>query len=181
MLIGLNHYLGADYQGYAGFDDYRRRLKRPDRIVYDVAEAVVASAYPFAGRADATVLSRMLYEGALMYALLKSVPGATEASVLGYDDAQMRWAEDNEARIWDAMVKRDMLYSTDPVLASKLLDTSAATLVIHPEAPGRIGRFMGLKIVESFIAHEPSVGIGEMLMPAFYESASTLKKAAYQP
>ena len=47
LYIGLNHYLGADYVHYEYFPDYVRALKVRDRILVDVAEALVRSAYPY--------------------------------------------------------------------------------------------------------------------------------------
>ncbi|MCM1484392.1 MAG: hypothetical protein NC043_08645 [Muribaculaceae bacterium] len=181
LLIGLNHYLGADYEGYAGFDGYKRVLKEPTRIVYDAVEAVVAGERPYRGGPDATVLSRMLYEGALLNVLLSVIPGADEASVLGYGGEQMRWAHDNEGKIWEAMASRDMLYSTDASLAARLVAPAPGTPVVHQEAPGRIGRFIGLRIVEQYCRNNPDVSPADLLHEGFYASPSALKKAGYRP
>ena len=47
MLLGLNHYLGCDYEGYKHLDGYRRATKTAAaRLPYDIAESIIATAYP---------------------------------------------------------------------------------------------------------------------------------------
>ncbi|MDE5656643.1 MAG: hypothetical protein K2I19_06190, partial [Muribaculaceae bacterium] len=60
MLIALNHYLGADYEGYAGMPAFRVGCKTPQNLPYDMAESLVANAYPFEGGQSPTLLSHML-------------------------------------------------------------------------------------------------------------------------
>lgn len=182
MLIGLNHYLGAGYPGYASFDVYRRRLKEPQRIPIDVAEAVIASGRPYETTAESTVISRMLYEGALLYALSELLPDADEAALMGYTEEELQWARRNEADAWRKMVETDMLYSTDTSLADRLVMPAPATLSVNPEAPGRFGRYLGLQIVKSYMEqNSPDGGIAFLLSPEFYSSRSTLKNAAFSP
>ena len=49
MLIALNHYLGAEYEGYSHFPLYSRLVKEPAIMPFDISEALIATAYPFAG------------------------------------------------------------------------------------------------------------------------------------
>lgn len=182
MLIGLNHYLGAGYPGYASFDAYRCRLKEPQRIPFDVAEAVIASAFPYETTAESTVLSRMLYEGALLYALSEVLPDADDAALMGYTDEELQWARSNEADAWRKMVETEMLYSTDMSMADRLLMPAPATVAVNPAAPGRLGRYFGLQIVRSYMEqNSPARGTAFLLSPEFYASRSTLKNAAFSP
>lgn len=181
MFVGLNHYLGYDYEGYEGFEDYRRRLKEPERMPVDVAEAIVASAYPYRGGEGATALSRMLYEGALVEAMMRVLPDADIEEVMGYDDGQMKWVRDNEPQVWDAMITRALLYSVDPMDAERLVALSPSTSVVHPMSPGRLGRYIGYRIVDSYVEKHPGVSLEWLLSPEFYMSRSSLIDAGYTP
>lgn len=77
MLIALNHYLGADYEGYVGMPAFRVGCKTPQNLPYDMAESLVANAYPFETNQSPTLLSHMLYNGAVIAAKLELVDGAT--------------------------------------------------------------------------------------------------------
>ncbi|MCM1347878.1 MAG: hypothetical protein NC338_00580 [Firmicutes bacterium] len=181
LLIGLNHYLGADYAGYEGFEEYRRALKTPERLVPDVVEAVIATNNPYAPGPNATVLSRLLYEGALLYAMDRALPEADEALLMGYDPQQMEWARVNEGRVWQRLVESEMLFSTDPAVADKLVAPAPGTLLVNANAPGRIGRYIGLKIVEAYLKSNPEATPAELLSAQFYALPQVLHKARYAP
>ncbi|MBD5193413.1 MAG: hypothetical protein HDS91_02690 [Bacteroidales bacterium] len=180
MLIALNHYLGEDFEGYAGFEHYRRRLKTLDRLPYDVAEALIRSAYPYSDSAS-TVTSRLFYEGAVAKAVEAIVPGSHDSDVLGYDDEQMEWARSNERHVWESLVGQQLLFSSSDMDMTRLFDPSPATSIIHPEAPGRLGRFIGLRMIRSLLDHESSLTLHQLLTPRFYASPEALQAAEYHP
>ncbi len=180
LLIALNHYLGEDFEGYGGFEQYRRRLKTLDRLPYDVAEALIRSSYPYSDSAS-TVASRLFYEGAVAKAVEAVVAGSKDADVLGYDDAQMEWARTNERRAWESLVGHQLLFSSSDMDMTRLFDPSPATSIIHSEAPGRLGRYIGLRMVESLLRQESSLTPEQLLTPGFYTSEDALKRAKYMP
>jgi len=182
VMIALNHYLGADYAGYDGrFHEYEKVLKEPRRIPYDVAEAIVSVSYPFDSRGTVpTVVSRMLYEGALVEAVMRVVSGAAEADALGITHEQYDWLLANEASLWRELVGRRLLYSTSGADARKLLSPAPSTSVIGPQTPGRAGRFFGHRIVRSYLAQHPDVSPVDLLSPDFYLDDRALSQSGYR-
>lgn len=181
MLIGLNHYLGADYPGYDGFENYKKMLKVARRIPFDVIEAILYSSFPYSQNAQSTALSRMLYEGAVVYAVGQMMPDADAGDLLGYTKGQIDWADGNEAAVWRTLAEKELLYSVDPLVATKLISPSPASAIVHPEAPGRIGRYIGYGIVLSYMKNHKSTPLNQLLSPDFYNSPSTLMQAEYRP
>lgn len=181
VLIGLNHYLGSDYEGYAGFADYMRRLKTPERMPYDFAEALIYTQYPFNAPEGTHALARIVYEGAVAKAVEASVAGATAASALGYTAGQMKWLDENESRMWEKMISGGLLFSIDPGIGERLVAPAPVTSIINREAPGRAGRYVGYKIVDSYMRSHPDIPLENLLQPAFYCSESVLVDAGYRP
>ena len=180
MLVALNHYLGADYPGYSHLEAYRRAPKTPAQLPYDMAEALVATSFPFEGGESPTVLARLLYEGALAEARLR-LAGGSPADALGYTDEEYGRLKDSEADLWRALVAGRMLYSTLPLDAARLVSPAPATAVLSPRAPGRAGRFIGHQMVRAYLASHPQAGLRELLSPAFYMSEATLRESGYAP
>lgn len=180
MLVSLNHYLGADFEGYESFDAYRRALKTPERLPYDIVEAIIATGHPYDGDAYSTVVSRLLYEGALVNAVMLTMPHADLATALGYSKEQLEWCEKNESRIWQRMVEGDMLYSKSQLTADKLVAPSPATTLIHQEAPGRVGRYIGYKIVEK-LAKNKHYSAAKLLSKDVYGAEASLRDSQYAP
>lgn len=179
--IALNHYLGADYEGYSSLPDYQRRLKYPRRIPIEVAEALVATAYPYIPSDDATLVDRLLYEGALAHAVISLVPGVTIKDYLGWNDDEFSFAEKNEGNIWSVIVLRDYLYSSDPTVAGRMIAPSPACQIVSSDTPSRIGRYIGYKIVESYLKNKNTRNIELLLEPLFYHDSDSFIEAAYVP
>lgn len=182
MLIALNHYLGADYPGYARWADYQRFTKSADFLPYDLAEAIVATSYEFKGEADkSTVLSNMLYNGALTEAKMRLVKDADLAHALGYTKEQLQWLDKHERDLWQELVGKKLLYDVSDFTKERLLDQTPATSLLNANAPGRAGRYLGYQIVKSYLKHNPDTTIGQLLSPDFYQSVDALINAQYEP
>lgn len=181
MFIGLNHYLGENYQGYEGFEHYKRKLKVPDRIALDATEALLYSGHPYLDSENSVVLNRMLYEGAMINALADILPSVPVSEILGYSDLEWKWAEEHEGDIWKSLVEKGMLYSHDPIIATKIIAPAPNSAVVLPEAPERIGRYIGYKIVKSYIKKHKDLKARNLLSPEFYNSQNSLINAEYMP
>lgn len=179
MLIGLNHYLGYDYEGYSNFDAYKKRTKDVRFLPYDIVEAMVSSSYPYLPSHNATVLERMMYHGALIYAKMNIVPDASLADALGYTDGQLDWVQRNSREIWNAIIERRLLYSVSLSDADRLLNPAPATMIVHPECPGRVGRYIGYMIVCAYSRNNAGVTLPVLLSPDFYASPVSLVKSRY--
>lgn len=161
MLVALNHYLGADFAGYSHWPYFMRRSKTPEALPYDLAEALVATAYPYNG-GDGTVMSRLLYEGALAEAKHRLV-GGSEAAALGYDKDEWQWLLDNEEAIWQRLAVERLLYDTSQSTIDRLVAPSAYTSILGSEVPGRAGRFVGYRLVRKYLKEHPEASLSELL------------------
>lgn len=181
MLIALNHYLGQEYDGYTHWPVYMRFTKAPQFMPYDVAEALVATEYPFEGGDNATALQRMLYEGALTAAKLELVGDDAEPMLaLGYRAEQYRFLTDEEAALWRTAVGHRLIFDTSAATVSQLVDPTPATRILDERAPGRAGRFLGWRIVESYRRAHPEATLPFLLSPEFYMSPDVLGESGYQ-
>lgn len=182
MLIALNHYLGSDNDAYEHWPEYMRALKRPDMIPYDMAEALVGTAYPYVpGKQGRDVLSRMLYEGAMAEAKMRLVPDAREENVFGYDAETMADVRENEGFTWNKLVADRLLYSTDEGLLDRLFTPLPASTPISNAAPGRVLRYTGYRIVRSYLDRHPEAELDSLLSPGFYNSTTVLAESGYAP
>lgn len=179
MLIALNHYLGADYPGYSHWPAYMRLDKTPAQLPYDMAEALVANKYPYKGGANASTLSRLVYEGALTLAKIRLVPGGNMGGALGYTEKQLQWLGDNEHQIWLQLIDRQLLYDTSETTAERLVAPAPATSLVSPSAPGRIGRYIGYRIICAYERSNAKIKLKQMLQPEFYNNPAVLVEAAY--
>jgi len=182
MLIALNHYLGFDYPGYSHWPVFMRINKTPKALPYDLAEALVATSYPYTLHGeDATLLSRMVYEGALAHAKMSLVPQSDLAEALGYTDAEMKWLSDNEHSIWRSIVQKQLLYDTSEEVVSRIISPAPEVFIVDPVSPGRVGRYIGFRIVEDYLKNNPDKTLSFILSIDFYKGNSALIESEYNP
>ncbi len=181
VLIALNHYLGANHPAFAGWPEYKRCLKERKMLIYDLAEALTATTLPYAPSGKPTVLSRLLYEGALAHAKIAELDSPDMPMIFGYTKEQLNDVASNRRFMWERLVTNDLLHSSDPAVISALFDMAPVCTLISPDAPGRAVRLIGYDIVESYINRHPNVTLAFLLSPQFYDSPKTLEESNYAP
>lgn len=179
MLIALNHYLGHEHKAYDGFDEYLKLTKEPKYTPYDIVESLISSQLYFQSNGENTILSKMLYNGAIIYAKMQIVPNAILQDALAYSEAQLDWLDKNEKQAWETLVTKELLYSTSYFDSERLFSLSPASSIIHPEAPGRIGRYFGYRIIEKYLKTNPSTTLEQLFNPEFYNSQQPLILSEY--
>ncbi len=181
MLIGLNHYLGSDYPAYSYFEPYQRKVKTSRHLPYDVAEALIVSSYPYNPTENPTLLNRLLYEGAITLAINELIHDSNPAESMGYDTTQWEWLKKNEKNMWKALIDRQLLFSINPDIAERMTRQAPSTSILHPDTPGRAGRYLGYRIVESYRKQNPEKSLEWLLSPEFYNSETALIESKYSP
>ena len=181
VYVALNHYLGAGHPAYSSMPEYTRTTKQAAYIPVDVAEAILSVEYPYIESDAPTAIQYYLYEGALLNGI-SALTGITDvATLMGWTPEQVQQVSAQEQGIWQKMASDNLIYTTDMSAARRLCELSPASRVIAPDLPGRIGRYIGYKIVNAYLANNPDVTISELLSPQFYNSPSALIKSGYSP
>jgi hypothetical protein len=178
LLMGLDNFLGSEHPFYQNFPSYLKQTMSPQHLVHSIAEQLALSKLP--KNKETTFLSKIIYEGKLLYLQQRLVPDKSLANRLGYTEQQLKWAQLNEAEIWRYFIDRELLYSTDRELEFRFITPapfSKFKLALDKESPGRIGRFIGYRIVSSYMNNNNSsldLLLGE-------SAVNILKKATYKP
>ncbi len=179
LLIGLDNYLGSDHRFYAGIDRYLASGLQKKYMVSDVASAFCKSILVFPR--DRTFLAQMIYYGKELYVKDRILPLESNAVKIGYTEEELFWAEANEEQIWRNFIEKEYLYSTDTKLSARFLDPAPFSkfglVEIDKESPGRIGRYMGWQIVNSFMDNNDIDLLQLLSLPA----DEIFKRSKYKP
>ena len=65
----------------------------------------------------------------------------------------MQWAYDHEGDVWASIVGNDMLYAKGLDVFRNLFGDGPFTQAFSNDAPARLGEFIGLQIVRSFMTN----------------------------
>ena len=144
----------------------------------DVAANIVDSKLrPFNSR---SFLSKMIYEGKKLYLLDLYLPFKSDAIKIGYSTEKFNWALANEEQVWKYFIENNLLYSTDTKLNKRFLEDAPFSKFYLSEdrnSPGRIGQWIGLQIVHSFMDNN-DVSLPDLLIKPEEE---IFKNSKYKP
>lgn len=152
LVLELDNYLGSDHFFYAGISKFISKNMKPEMLVSDVATSYTRNYVDVPKQRS--LLAQMIYFGKELYLKDLWLPNTEDYLKIGYTDAELNWAQENEAQIWRYFVEEELLYSTDAGLAGRFITPapfSKFNLELDNESPGMIGRYMGWQILRSYV------------------------------
>lgn len=166
--VSLDKYLGSDYKLYDNtVYSYERAHMKRGNIVRDYLAGWYYSQFPFNGIQD-RVLDNMIYQGKLCFLYSLLFPHADNRTIMDYSEKEMDLAMKNEKKIWAALVADNKLYDTDQLYSSRLINEAPFTLFGVGNVPGRVGCWIGLKIIKSYVKQHPDIHLKDLLLESNY-------------
>lgn len=162
ILIALDYYLGNDSKiyDYVGMPRYRSIRCQPSYITRDLAQSLYSIHFEKNNQKD--VLSEMINKGKELYFIEAMNPSLADSVLLGYSHKQMQWAKQHEGDIWSTIVSNNMLYANDINVFRSLFGDGPFTQAFSQEAPARLGEFIGLHIIRSYMTYN-DVNLQDMI------------------
>ena len=179
LAVALDNYLGRNEDMYFRLElaNYQRYVMDRKYLVSDCMKAWILTEFPYNDSID-NLLTRILYEGKVMYALRQLLPATPDSLIFGFTPDQMRWCRNNTKEMWTYLVEKKMLYSTDYLTINKLISPAPFTALFTTESPGRAVIWLGYKIIESY-AKNNKVKLEVLLNDNDY--LQILSKAKFKP
>ncbi len=93
----------------------------------------------------------MVEKGKMYYFVEAMNPSLPDSVILGYSEKQMEWAKYNEGNIWASLVGDNLLYANKFNEYQQFFGDGPFTQAFSNDAPSRLGEFIGLQIVRSYM------------------------------
>jgi hypothetical protein len=157
-----DYYLGKDYPMYSSVAyQYEVPYLTREHMPVDVMLGWLSSEFP---TNDYRLLESMINHGKLMYMLEAFLLDYKMSEILSYSEEQFAWCEEHEKRIWHSIVENKELYSTDWRTIMKYTQPAPFTSGYSQEhSPGRLGVYMGWKIVSSFMKAHKELSLSDLM------------------
>ena len=179
IAVGIDMYLGSDYEYYNRVVyDYQKLTMRKECIPVDVVSYFLFTHIPFTSE-KSRLLENMIYRGKIMYVTSLLFPGEKPWDVAGYTKEQWDWCVRNERNIWRLMMDKKDLYKTDHLVLTSYLNDGPFTSEISQDSPGRLGMWVGWRIVESYLKHNADVTLNALLQNG--DAQKILEQSYYKP
>ena len=176
LFISLDSYLGENY--YKSLPKYISQNMNKVFLINDLALKI--SENHVKKNLNRTLLSEMIYYGKILF-INKLLLSKSEDYLLFHTSKdKIHWANNNENNIWAFFVENEYLFNTSDDLKLRFIYTapySKFNLDIDKYSPGSIGKWLGYKIVNSYMINT-NVSIDELIKMDNYK---IFKKSNYKP
>lgn len=161
--IGLEMYLGNENRiiQKIGFPQFMKQKMSKEYLLVDICHSWVISNVLGEDQGE-TFLSSAIYYGKLRYLVSAMIPDTEDSYLLRYTTEEYEWALASEFNIWQFLVDMDYIYSTDAKVKLRYFE-EAPTTVDMEGSPGRIGQFIGWRIVQQYMEKNPEVTVEELI------------------
>lgn len=177
--IGADMYLGSDYEYYNRVVyEYQKQTMRKECIPVDVVSAYLFRTIPYTST-KSRLLDQMMYRGKVMYLTAQIFDQMPAYEVMGWTKEQWKWCEKNERAIWHLVMDKRDLFKTESLILTGYLNDGPFTSEISQDAPGRLGIWLGWRIVESYMEHNENVTLQELMTEG--DAQKILEESYYKP
>lgn len=178
LVIGLDYFLPFDHRFQP--PDLPQYISKRYQEEYLVPMVVMAISSWF-NRTDMdqnNLLAEMIYYGKA-YHFTKSILSCTpDELIIGYSEEEVAACFANEGLIWSHFIENDLLFNTNPFEIRKYIGEAPFTDAISPDAPGRLGRWIGWNIVDDYRINN-KFSLQEVMMES--DTETIFRKSKYKP
>lgn len=178
--LSLDMFLGRNFNYYTllNYPLYKKRLMTPQQVSSQALFSWVKTEFEPA-EPPIDLLGEMVEAGKVIYLMNHLLPNAEDSLLLGYSSTQMNWCKQHEFEIWSTFVDKKMLFSTNNSNNQKYVNDAPFSPGFSEESPGKIGYFVGHKIVASYMEANPKVSLRELMEQ--HDTHLILNRSKYKP
>ncbi len=179
MGVGVDMYLGSDYPYYNQVVyDYQKQTMRKECIAGDLLSMYLAYNIPYNSKYN-RLLEQMIFRGKQMFLLSQLLPHEPTWEIIGYSKEQWDWCVQYEQAIWNRIMEKRDLFKTESSVLSSYMNDGPFTAEVTQESPGRLGLWMGWRIVDSYMRNNKDVSLLELMNSN--DAQKILEQSFYKP
>jgi gliding motility-associated lipoprotein GldB len=183
--IGLDLFLGSNSRFYPALTNawprYLSRNFNSQNIAPRVVEGMAREDMFPESDSSKTLLSKMIYNGKIMYFMDQILPDVPDSTKIGYTNAQLKWCHNFESQIWAYFLDQNLLYESDYPKIQKYLTEAPFTpgLGEKNESAPKLAVWTGWQIVREYMDKHPEVTLPELM--ANTDAQKILNESKYRP
>ena len=179
MGVGVDMYLGSDYPYYNQVVyDYQKQTMRKACVAGDVLSMYLAYNIPYNSKYN-RLLEQMIFRGKQLFLLAQLLPNEPVWEVIGYSKEQWDWCEQYEQAIWNRIMQKRDLFKTESNVLSSYMNDGPFTAEVTQDSPGRLGVWVGWRIVDSYMRNNKDVTLRELMNEN--DAQKILEQSYYKP
>ncbi len=169
--ISLDKYLGRDckyYQQLSTTPQYKILNMHKDKLVPDVAYAWGTAEFEETNKAT-NLMDNIIHHGKLMYFVDALLPDVHDSLKIGYTTEQLDFCINNEAQMWNYLVEKKMLFSSDRMDIIRYINDGPSTSGFPKQSPARAAIWIGWQIVRQYMEKHPEITLQQLMQNSDYQ------------
>jgi gliding motility-associated lipoprotein GldB len=178
FIISIDTYLGKDHELYLGINKYQRENLNIEQLPADAGLAYARLFLP--PIMERSLLDNMVYHGKLHYIQELFAPKSLGDQLFSYTPEKYAFTVENESQMWRYFIDNELLYDTDSKLMFRFIlpaPFSKFGLEVDQQTPGGVGRYIGYRMVKSFMENN-QVDLEAMIQ---LNAKDIFKRSKYKP
>ncbi|MCL2168198.1 MAG: hypothetical protein FWH59_03620 [Lentimicrobiaceae bacterium] len=177
LFVNVDMYLGADNSYYraAGIPLYIAERCNPVYLPIDIFKRALVYKY-LQNPPRTTLLEVMITEGKKLYFTQMMFPALHERFIIGYSEKKYDWAKLHLGNIWNYIIEKNELFGKEEALMRSYIEDAPFTKQFGNDSPGRLGSFMGWKLIQSYMKNNPNITLPELMQEFDYQKILNLSK-----
>jgi len=179
LVVGLDYFTGPEGRYMPPQTPaYILRRYKPEYIVPNALK-FISTKYNSYDYEDESLLAEMIFYGKALEFADKMMPSAPDTLIMGYTQEEMGMAEQFQDVIWASFVERNLFYEKQGMEKSRYVGERPKVVEIADKCPGRIGRWLGWRILEAYLRNNPEKTFQEMM--ANPSAQELFQKSKFRP
>ncbi|MEM6299329.1 MAG: hypothetical protein AAF740_11640, partial [Bacteroidota bacterium] len=185
LIVGLDYYLGNEHFPVAPPDPYGVPLPKYIWQRYEPATIVphsmlfLVNRYAEKDPADRRLINEMITWGKILYLAQKVMPEKSPHLLIGYTEQQWVDTEASAAQVYRFFVEQQLFFEAGREAKTKYIQERPFTGELSGRAPGRLGVWLGWKIVEAYMEKNPETSIQDLM--AMQDAQKIFEESRYRP
>lgn len=177
--VGIDMYLGSDYPYYTNVVyDYQRPTMQKQYVVRDMMSMYLAYNIAYNSQYN-RLLEQMIFRGKQLFLLSQLLPDAPAWQIISYTPEQWAWCLHYEQAIWNRIMEKRDLFKTESSVLSSYMNEGPFTAEVTQDSPGRLGLWVGWRIVDSYMRHNQDITLHDLLNES--DAQKILEQSFYRP
>ncbi len=162
IIIPLETFLGPKAKYRPQYSDYL--LQRFDKpyIVPSIL-TILSKKYNKIDPNDHSMLSDMIYYGKSFEFTRAMLPNVADSLVIAYPDSNLSKTWHSQDLVWAYFLDKKLLFETNERVKEKYLGDRPKVFEIGNDCPGRIGQWLGWRIVTRYRTENPSISLVNLM------------------
>jgi gliding motility-associated lipoprotein GldB len=180
IIVSLDFFLGENAKYRPKMYNYLLRKYDPNDIVPSCLLIYgISNRYNKIRQSDQTVLADMITYGKAFYFAKHMLPCEADSVFIWYTPEEIQGSRKNEDLIWARFIESQVLFSTSKKVKQDYLGERPATIQVGEKCPGRIGQWIGWRIINKYAESHPDITLPQLM--ALDDAQKIFKESKYKP